>query len=324
MKLVLAPMEGLADPIMRDVLTRMGGIDECVTEFVRVTSALLPTKTFHRLSPELKHGGRTRSGALVSLQLLGSDPVCLGENAAKAASLGAPAIDLNFGCPAPTVNRHRGGAVLLDEPELIHEIIKEVRAAVPAAIPVTAKMRLGYADTSRALDCAHAIESAGAAHLTVHARTKVEGYKPLVHWDWIARIRETVKLPLIANGEVWTVEDWHGIRAVSGCDTVMIGRGLVASPGLASAIKADLAHAPTGIPAWSAILPWLEDFFAQCCAEAGHYAVARFKQWLGQLKRTYPEAAELFALVRVERDPEVVASKLAGMIADTRVVAEPA
>jgi tRNA-dihydrouridine synthase C len=316
MKLVLAPMEGLADPIMRDVLTRMGGIDECVTEFVRVTSTLLPTKTFYRLSPELKRGGRTRSGAMVSVQLLGSDPVCLAENAAKAASLGAPAIDLNFGCPAPTVNRHRGGAVLLDEPELIYEIVKAVRVAVPAAIPVTAKMRLGYADASRAFDCAHAIESAGAAQLTVHARTKVEGYKPPAHWDWIARIRETVKLPLVANGEVWTVADWHDIRSVSGCDMVMIGRGLVASPWLASTIKADQAQQPSGLPDWQQVLPWLEDFFAQCRAEAGHYAVARIKQWLGQLKRTYPEAAELFALVRVEREPDVVANKLAGLIAE--------
>jgi len=317
MKLVLAPMEGLADPIMRDVLTRMGGIDECVTEFVRVTNALLPTKTFLRLSPELLNGGRTRSGALVSVQLLGSDPVCLADNAAKAASLGAPAVDLNFGCPAPTVNRHRGGAVLLDEPELIHDIVKAVRAAVPAAVPVTAKMRLGYADKSRAFDCALAIESAGAAHLTVHARTKVEGYKPPAHWDWIARIRETVKLPVIANGEVWSVVDWHGIRSASGCDVVMIGRGLVASPGLAAAIKADLAQAPTGIPPWSHVLPWLEDFFTQCRDLAGNYAVARLKQWLGQLKRTYPEANELFSLVRVERESEVVARKLAELIAQT-------
>src|SRR5437899_2065373 len=96
----------------------------------------------------------------------------------------------------------------------------------------------------------------------------------------------------------------------------MIGRGLVASPWLASAIKADAAQMPAGLPSWQQVLPWLEDFFAQCRAEAGHYAVARLKQWLGQLKRTYPEAAELFALVRVEREAEVVANKLACLIAE--------
>lgn len=306
MKLVLAPMEGLADPIMRDVLTRIGGLDECVTEFVRVTNNLLPSRTFYRLSPELKRGGVTRAGVPVSVQLLGSDPVCLAENAAKAAQLGAPAIDLNFGCPAPTVNRHRGGAVLLDEPELIHDIVRVVRAAVPAVIPVTAKMRLGNADKSRTFDCALAIESAGATHLTVHARTKVEGYKPPAHWDWIARIRDQVRLPVIANGEVWTVADWHAIRAASGCDMVMVGRGMVASPGLAGAIKANAEALPT----WPVLLPWLNDFFAQCRAEAGNYAVARIKQWLGQLKRTYPEAQELFAELRAERDAEAVAQIL--------------
>jgi tRNA-dihydrouridine synthase C len=311
MKLVLAPMEGLADPIMRDVLTRVGGIDECVTEFVRVTSNLLPARTFYRLSPELKRGGKTRSGVPVSVQLLGSDPACLADNAARAAELGAPAIDLNFGCPAPTVNRHRGGAVLLDEPELIHDIVRAVRAAVPSSTPVTAKMRLGYADKSRAFDCALAIESAGAARLTVHARTKVEGYKPPAHWDWLARIREQVRLPMVANGEVWTVADWHAIRAASGCDDVMIGRGLVASPGLANAIKASVAVPGAAVCGWDELRPWLADFFGQCRDEAGNYAVARIKQWLGQLKRTYPEAAELFARLRAEKDPAAVAQYLA-------------
>lgn len=310
MKIVLAPMEGLADPIMRDVLTRVGGIDECVTEFVRVTSALLPARTFYRLSPELRNGGKTRSGVPVSVQLLGSDPACLADNAARAAELGAPAVDLNFGCPAPTVNRHRGGAVLLDEPALIHDIVRAVRASVPSAIPVTAKMRLGYADKSRAFDCALAIESAGAARLTVHARTKVEGYKPPAHWDWLARIREQVCLPMVANGEVWTVGDWLAIRAASGCNDVMIGRGLVASPGLANAVKASMEGAGT-LCGWDAVQPWLADFFAQCRDEAGNYAVARIKQWLGQLKRTYPEAAELFAMLRADKDPAAVARHLA-------------
>lgn len=111
MRILLAPMEGLVDDLMRELLTSMGGIDQCVTEFVRVTSHLLPSKTFYRLCPELLQGGRTAVGVPVSVQLLGSDPACLADNAARAAELGALAVDLNFGCPAPTVNRHCGGAV---------------------------------------------------------------------------------------------------------------------------------------------------------------------------------------------------------------------
>ena len=131
MKIHLAPMEGLTDFHMRDVLTRIGGYDACVTEFVRVTDRLLPARTFLQACPELRMGGRTRAGTPVHLQLLGSEPEVLADNAALAAALGAPSIDLNFGCPAKTVNRHRGGAVLLDEPETVHAIVAAVRRAVP-------------------------------------------------------------------------------------------------------------------------------------------------------------------------------------------------
>ncbi|MDP5008968.1 MAG: tRNA-dihydrouridine synthase family protein, partial [Glaciimonas sp.] len=223
---------------------------------------------------------------------------------------------------AVVVNRHRGGAVLLDEPEVIYDIIKAVRAAVPSVTPVTAKMRLGYKDKSRALECALAIENAGAAQLTVHARTKIEGYKPPAHWDWIARIRETVKLPVVANGEVWTVADWHDIRAASACDAVMIGRGLVASPGLALAIKAESGMEdklentaePIGLLAWPLMIPVLQDFFAQCRAADQQYAVGRLKQWLAQLKRTYPEAEQLFARIKEERQAEIVGNIVDGVV----------
>ncbi|AXE31794.1 tRNA dihydrouridine(16) synthase DusC [Chromobacterium phragmitis] len=301
MKLVLAPMEGLVDDVMREVLTRVGGIDLCVTEFVRVTSALLPTRTFMRLAPELGNQGNTSTGVPVRVQLLGSDAVCLAENGAKAASLGAPGVDLNFGCPAPTVNRHRGGAVLLNEPELLHQIVAAVRRAVPAAVPVTAKMRLGYEDKSKALECAQAIARGGADELTVHGRTKVEGYKPPAHWDWIARIREGVDIPVTANGEVWTLADYRAIREESGCDSVMIGRGLVACPDLALRIANGGAEQPI---AWEAMIPWVREFFLLCRNKSGEerYPVARLKQWLGLLKRTWPEAERLFETIRREQD----------------------
>ena len=119
MKLLLAPMEGLLDYTLRDILTRVGGLDGCVSEFIRITGQLLPARVFTRIVPELRHGSRTPAGVLVRPQLLGSDPACMADNAAVLASLSPAGIDLNFGCPAKTVNQHRGGAVLLDEPELV-------------------------------------------------------------------------------------------------------------------------------------------------------------------------------------------------------------
>lgn len=117
------------------------------------------------------------------IQFLGSDPEWLARNAAYAATLSPHGVDLNFGCPAKVVNRHGGGAMLLATPEVLHDIVRAVRAAVPAHISVTAKMRLGVSDTSRAIDCARALAEGGAESLVVHARTRDHGYRPPAHWD---------------------------------------------------------------------------------------------------------------------------------------------
>ena len=100
-----------------------------------------------------------------------------------------------------------------------------VRRAVPAHLPVSAKMRLGFDSPDGALVCGTALAEGGAQQIVVHARTKADGYKPPAHWEWVARIRERVALPVIANGEVWTLDDYLRCRAMTGCDDVMIGRG---------------------------------------------------------------------------------------------------
>ena len=307
---VLAPMEGLADAPMRDVLTRIGGIDWCVSEFIRVTEGLLNVATIRRSVPESEHGWCTRAGVPVRPQLLGSDVRWMGENAALLASMGAPAIDLNFGCPAKTVNRHRGGAALLTEPELLREIVASVRAATPLHIPVTAKMRLGLTDTSQTLECAQALADGGASEITVHARTKVEGYKPPAHWEWLASIREAVEVPVIANGEVWSTEDYRRIREVSGCNAVMIGRGLVRCPDLGLRILQDADAAVLG---WDELWPWLGDFFRQTRLRVvDRHAPGRLKQWLAMLGQHYPEARALFDSLRRETCADAVTRRLEG------------
>ena len=126
-RLILAPMEGVVDAVMREQLTAIGGYERCVTEFVRVSQSILPNRVFFRYAPELRQGGYTNSGAPVYLQLLGSDPKLMAANAARAAGLGARGIDLNFGCPAKTVNRSQGGAALLRSPKLVRSICQQVR-----------------------------------------------------------------------------------------------------------------------------------------------------------------------------------------------------
>jgi tRNA-dihydrouridine synthase C len=294
--ILLAPMEGVLDHSLRDVLTAFGGIDRCVSEFIRITDQLLPRRVFTRLVPELLSGSRTPAGTPVRAQLLGSDPSCLADNAARLAELRPDGIDLNFGCPAKTVNRHRGGAVLLDEPELVHDIVAAVRRAVPAALPVSAKMRLGHRDDARMLDCARAIEAAGASELVVHARTKLQGYKPPAYWDRIAHIRQAVVTPVVANGEVWTLADAQRCMAESGCDALMLGRGLVSDPGLALALRG--RQGPQWEPVRQGLLQYSQLIQPRV---AERHRGGRLKQWLNMLRRRYPEAEQLYAELRTLR-----------------------
>ena len=294
-------MEGVLDHSLRDVLTRVGGIDRCVSEFIRVTDQLLPARVYTRLMPELLQGSRTPAGTPVRAQLLGSDPACLADNAALLATLQPDGIDLNFGCPAKTVNRHRGGAVLLDEPELVHQIVAAVRRAVPAHVPVSAKMRLGHRDDSRMLDCAHAIADAGATELVVHARTKLHGYRPPAYWDRIALIRQAVTVAVVANGEVWTAADAQRCMAESGCDALMLGRGLVSDPGLALALRG------RATPDWDELLPLLGVYSRLIAPRvAARHRGGRIKQWLNMLRRRFDGAQVAYDAVRNLNDADAI------------------
>jgi tRNA-dihydrouridine synthase C len=303
--LLLAPMEGLLDFTLRDVLTRVGGLQRCVSEFIRVTGTLLPERVFMRVVPELAHGGRTPAGVPVRAQLLGSDVHCLAENAQRLARMGPAGIDLNFGCPAKIVNRHGGGAALLRDPETLARIVAAVRRALPVEMPLSAKMRLGYDDAGRAVECAQAIEAGGAGELVVHARTKADGYRPPAYWDRIGAIKNAVRLPVIANGEIWNVADAERCRAESGCYTLMLGRGIVADPGLALAISGG------GAVTWPTLQPQLQHFWHLVVAhiEPRHRA-GRLKQWLNYLRRRHPEADALYAELRTVNDPALVSRRL--------------
>lgn len=301
-RLFLAPMEGLADDLLRDVLTRAGGFDGCVSEFIRVTSSVLPPRVYEREAPEVLNGGRTPSGTPMVIQLLGSDPEWMARNAAQAAKVSPWGIDLNFGCPAKVVNQHGGGAMLLSDPEKLYRIVSAVRAAVPAEIPVTAKMRLGVSDTSRAIDCAVALADGGAASLVVHARTRDDGYKAPAHWEWIARIDTEIAIPVIANGEVWTVADWERCRAVSGCTDVMIGRGAVADPFLSLRIRGHMARTANS-GEWPLVLRALIDYLKTLQARSSsHHEHGRVKKWLSYLQYTWPQAAPLHISIRRLQD----------------------
>lgn len=311
MKIYLAPMEGVIDHHMRATLTGVGGYDACVTEFLRITDQKLPARVFKRTSQELLGNGRTPSGVPVVFQLLGGDPQMMAFNAHKAVELGAPAIDINFGCPSKFVSRKNGGAVLLREPERVHKIVSAVREAVDGVVAVSAKMRLGYEDDLLSLENAQAIDDAGASHLVVHARTKVEGYKPPARWEALAPLREAISIPLIANGDIRSVEDYRRCRESSGCEDVMLGRGAICNPALALQIKRSDNDEEINELEWSAILQLILR-----CSEAmlrdyqGKHVVMRIKQWLGMMGKTQINAKEIFERARTLKGYEEITGLL--------------
>lgn len=305
MRIFFAPMEGVVDHSVRELMTAIGGIDVCVTEFIRVTDSPLPPKVFHRYCPEMANQCLTRAGTPVRIQLLGGQAEPMAINAAKLARYGATAIDLNFGCPAKTVNKNDGGACLLQQPDRVFDIVSAVRQAVPEHIPVSAKIRLGFEDRSRYLENAQAVYDAGANELTVHARSKVDGYKPPAYWEYIAAIKEAIKIPVIANGEIWSLDDYRRCREVSGCEDVMLGRGLMACPDLALQIKASnagLAYQPLS---WTDVCQHLYQYYTDTRdIYPRKYLGNRVKQWLVYLRRQYAEAADFFEQIKRHRDPQ--------------------
>ena len=312
-------MEGVIDHHMRYLLNQLGGIDLCVTEFIRVSKTVLPNHVFLSACPELTplteriatKGSQYGSSNTTRLQLLGSDPELIALNAQKAAELGATAIDLNFGCPAKTVNRSYGGARLLDETALLHEIVKATRAHVPPTTLVTAKIRLGYEDRSSYLRNAIAIAEAGADELIVHARSKTDGYQPPAYWGYINEIQRQLDIPVIANGEIWTLEDYIACREQSGCDSVMLGRGLLARPDLGLAIKAYQRGEEYQYMPWPQIAALALSLLRRTQA---HYPPKhmgnRIKQWLFYLMRSYPEAGMLFEGIKRSRDFDFIEQAL--------------
>ena len=321
---LLAPMEGLTDPLMRQILTQIATdlgrpYDWSVSEFIRVTQHVLPAHVFYKYVPELHHDTKTASGTPIHIQLLGSEAQLMAENAAYACELGAPAIDINFGCPAKTVNSHRGGSVLLDEPEVMYDIISAVRQAMPAHIPVSAKIRLGYTDTSRMDDIKAAIAASGADWLTIHARTKTQGYKPPAYWDKIQNFN-MLHIPVIANGEIWNVEHAQNCMAQSGTTHLMLGRGAVTRPDLIAQVDKNQSHQNHQNPENETPLLWQDLIahqikFLEGAAKSDVVLVGRYKQWLAMLTKGYSEAKTVWDDIKREKNKAVIIKALQASIA---------
>lgn len=309
MRVLLAPMEGVLDSLLRDLLTEVNDYDLCITEFLRVVDSLLPVKSFYRLCPELHHRSQTPCGTPVRIQLLGQHPQWLAENAARAVELGSWGVDFNCGCPSRMVNGSGGGAMLLKDPELIYRATKAMRGAVADNLPLTVKIRLGWDSDARRFEIADAVEQGGASELVVHGRTKTEAYQAAsINWHAIGEIRQRLSIPVIANGEIRDWQSAENCRAVTGCDAVMVGRGALNVPNLSQVIKQNAPPMP-----WPQVLALLQKYLhLQKPGDNGMYHVARIKQWLGYLRQAYQQAQILFGEIRSLKTQSAIAAVIEG------------
>ena len=308
--LVLAPMDGITDAPMRALQGALGGFSYAVTEFLRVSVSSLPASVFRKAAPELSNNGFTPTGLPVQIQILGGDPGRMALSAQAAVRAGAGGIDINFGCPAPTVNRHDGGASLLREPCRIREIVAAVRDAVPLEIPVSAKLRLGWNSIDAIHENAAMAAEGGASWLTIHARTKLQGYAPPVYWKPIGQVRRNLNIPIVANGDIWSIADFRQCQDETGCIHFMIGRSALACPGLPLQIAAELGLGESR-PAkdWDELLHGLVEWSTYYGQTSPKYTVRRLKQWL-KLASNFGDFP-YFDAVKESETPEELFQRLA-------------
>lgn len=220
-------MQGVTEPCYRDLVLEANSSDQlggAFTEFIRVVTRPSTQKV---LAQQL---GPLRFDAPVGLQLMGSHVESLATTAARAVEVGAPLLDINFGCPAKGAVTGCAGSALLREPQKMEEIISRCVQAVAGAVPVTAKIRAGDEDADSIEVLARAVENGGVSLLTVHCRTRVEHYCQEVDWTRIARAVDAVRIPVCGNGGVDEHKDLERMREETGCEYVMVGRAALGNP----------------------------------------------------------------------------------------------
>jgi tRNA-dihydrouridine synthase B len=231
---VLAPMAGVSDRAYRELCVRFGAA-YCVSEMVSSKALSFNSKKSEELM-EISDLERP-----CGIQIFGDDPKCMADAAKHALENKPDIIDINMGCPAPKISSNGSGSALMKNPRLCGEIVKAVTAVTD--IPVTVKIRKGWDDDSvNAVEVAKICESAGAAAITVHGRTRQQYYKPPVDYDIIRAVRESVSVTVIANGDIDSAERAKEVMDITGCDLVMIGRATLGNPWIFSQINAYLEN----------------------------------------------------------------------------------
>lgn len=274
-------MEGIGDICFRKAIGSIAGFDEAVRDFLRVPS------NAHVKSLAKGYHCDELAPIPLAAQIMGSDPELMAEMAQELARLGAPRIDINCGCPSNTVTGRGAGSSLLKSPDFLLEIAQAVVQSV--SIPVTLKMRSGYEDTSLFKENILAAQESGVRYITLHPRTKIDGYGPPAKWEFIALAKSLLKIPVVGNGDIITVQNALDMLRTTNCDALMIGRGSVMNPFIFHQIRAHFSG-KTYQPRWEELMRYLH-MYVNSIPLTGRpkLRVSKLKQLLGLFFKGSPE-----------------------------------
>jgi tRNA-dihydrouridine synthase B len=297
---VLAPMAGVTDTVFRRFIRNLGGCGLMMTEFTSADGIVR-----HKDKKAKQYLTFYGNEHPISAQLFGSDPATLADAARVVQDLGFDLVDLNLGCPAKKVVKCNGGSGLLRDLPLIKNIFESVRAAV--TVPFTVKFRAGWSDKEVVhINLAKMAEECGLAAVALHARTREQGYSGQANWEWIAAVKDAVKIPVIGNGDVRSPEDAAAMIAQTGCDAVMIGRSAASNPWIFRQIEQYTLTGSYDLPSDADRYAMIRMYFAMLVDEKRGGEEGKMKQFASWFTHGVPHGAHLRKAVYESKTSEQI------------------
>ena len=299
---ILAPMAGITDTVFRRFIKRLGGCGLIMTEFVSSEAMIRQNLRSRRY---LYYAEEERP---ITAQIFGADPEHLADAARMIADLGFDMVDLNLGCPAKKVVKC-GGSGLLRELPLLKTIFQRIRAAV--SIPFTIKIRSGWSDEEIvALEVAHLAEDSGVEAIAIHPRTRLQGYSGRARWDIIAEVKDSVRIPVIGNGDVMAPEDALALRTQTNCDAVMIGRAAPTDPWIFRQMESFARTGRYEQPSDTDRYQLIRDYYAMLVEEETPGAIGKMKQFASWFTHGVRNGTELRRNVQSAQSPQEVLARV--------------